>query len=246
LASSIALLTEKRRFHVRWLRYLAGVGLAAALAVALLAMTRSSLFHVRDIEVEGNHALSRAELIRRTGITAATNAMWLDEGSVERSLLAEPWIARVEVRVSLPWTVHISIIERTPVAVIRQAAGFLLVAGDGTALGTSARPGGLPLIQTPPASVAEGRAPMLEGSARALGALAPQLRSRVRRVTVAASSTLEIFLDDGVRISYGTADLFVRKAIAIRDVLAWADSEGEHLRAMDVSVPSAPAVVPAA
>jgi cell division protein FtsQ len=246
LASSIELLTEERRFVVRWWWYLAAVGSAVALAAALFAITRSSLFHVRDIEIEGAHTLSRAELVRHTGITAATNAIWLDEGSVERRLLAEPWIARVEVRVSLPWTVHISITERTPVAVIRQASVFLLVAGDGTALGTAARPGGLPLIQTPPVPVAEGRTPVLEGSARALGALGPQLRSRVRRVVVAASSTLEIFLDDGVKISYGMPDLFVRKADAIRDVLAWAGSEGERLRAIDVSAPSAPGVVPAA
>ncbi len=61
----------------------------------------------------------RPQIVRIAGVSNATNALWLDEGVVERRLEAEPWIADADVRVTLPLTVEIAVHERSPVAVAR-------------------------------------------------------------------------------------------------------------------------------
>jgi cell division protein FtsQ len=243
LASSIARRSEVRRVDVPWWRLVAVAGTAMAFAALLLLLTHSGVFHVRTIEVDGAAHLDRTDVVRLSGVTDATNAVWLDEKTVEERLETDPWIRRARVSVTLPWTVHISLRERRPVAAVRQTSGLLAVAGDGTALGSASRSPGLPVIVMPPISAVEGALPSLTGPALALGALEPKLRARVVRVVV-ASSGLDLILDDGTRIDYGAADLFAPKARAIEDVLGWAETQGTEIRSIDVSAPTSPAVVP--
>jgi len=219
------------------------VALAAlVLATTLVASSRTGFFRVRGVEVEGNARLSRAAVIRLAGITPSTNAVWLDEGTVEERLEENAWIARAWVRVDLPWSVHVRVVERTPVAMVESGTTTVLVAGDGTVLGSARSRRGLPTIQAPPAWIRLGTPTSVVEAARALAALDPDVLSKVLRLQITPMSTLEIVLRKGVRVSYGAGRSFEDKARAITAVLAWADEEGERLRAITVSAPSAPSV----
>ena len=121
-----------------WFRSLRGRRRPALIAVGSIvlliggvAASRSSVFDVRRIEVTGTDHLHRPQIVRIAGVSNATNALWLDEGVVERRLEAEPWIADADVRVTLPLTVEIAVHERSPVAVA-QGAVTSLMAADGT------------------------------------------------------------------------------------------------------------------
>ena len=101
-------------------RVLIAVG-SVVLLIGGVAASRSSVFDVRRIEVTGTDHLHRPQIVRIAGVSNATNALWLDEGVVERRLEAEPWIADADVRVTLPLTVEIAVHERSPVAVAQGA-----------------------------------------------------------------------------------------------------------------------------
>jgi cell division protein FtsQ len=213
---------------------------SVALVIGGVAASRSSVFDVRRIEVSGVDHLHRPQIVRIAGVSNATNALWLDEGVVERRLEAEPWIGDADVRVTLPLTVEIAVHERSPVAVARGAVTSLM-AGDGTALGSGTVPRGLPVIELGDAGSVEGIRPSAVGAARVLGAMAPALRARVARVRVLLDGTLELRLRGGPTVHFGTPDDAERKAVTIQRMLWWAGSEGTPLRTLSVVSALAPA-----
>jgi cell division protein FtsQ len=230
-----------------WFRSLGGrrrIALIAvgsvALAIGGITTSRSSAFDVRGIAVSGNDHLHRPQVVRIAGITAATNALWLDEGEIERRLEAEPWIADADVRVTFPLNVEIAVRERTPVA-LSEGGVTSLMAADGTALGSGTVPTGLPVIELGGAGSVEGVRPSPVGAARVLGAMTPTLRAQVARVRVLLDGTLELRLRDGPRVSFGTPADARRKALTIRSMLAWARTQGTPLRTLSVVAALAPA-----
>ncbi len=244
MAISTVFRSEVTRLLGRIWRPLVTAGAAVVLALGGLALTRTGMFHVRSVDVGGNVHLSRAEVVRLAGVTTRSNAIWLDEGAARARLEQDPWVARAEVEVSLPWTVHVTIVERTPVATMDRGAGPLLVAGDGTVLGVATRTRGLAIIVTPPSWVAGVEQVDLQGAARALGSLEPAILERVHRVELDPVKGLSLVLKDGVRVSFGSARSLDQKARALVDVLAWAEQMGERVRSIDVTAPTAPAVIP--
>jgi hypothetical protein len=75
----------------------------------------SDRFQVHSVRVQGNVLLSRAEVESVAAVTGA-NIFWVDRGQVVARLLDLPLVQRAEIRVALPDTVEISIVERQPAA----------------------------------------------------------------------------------------------------------------------------------
>jgi cell division protein FtsQ len=214
---------------------------AILLAMGLLYASHSSLFRVRDLEVAGTSHLTRGEVVRLSGITGRTNVVWLDASTVERRLESNPWVAGATVSRSLPATVRVAIVERTPVAARAEGDGFRLIAGDGTSLGIARRDGGLPVIVTPPS--AKVPVPNLAETARAIALLRSDAGAHLRRVVMGFDGALELRVADGPRIRYGPPVDLAAKAEALRAVLRWASRDGVRLRVVDLTAPATPAVV---
>lgn len=217
------------------------VAAAVVLAALLFVVSRSSVLQVRQLDVAGASHLTSADLVRLSGVSGQTNVLWFDPSAMERRLEANPWIARATVSRALPWTIRIAVVERRPVAVGRGGDGPVLVAGDGTVLGTAEGDDGLPSIFLPPGSGVEEAGPAYGGAARAVAALDARVRPRILRTVVAADGTLRMKLADGVRIAYGTSARLAAKAEAVRRILRWARVEGVSLATVNVSSPDAPA-----
>ena len=219
----------------------AGVVLSATAAVT----TRTGLFRVRGIDVEGAGHRSRTQIVRLSGVTRDDNAIWLDESTAEARLLRDPWIARADVQVDLPWSVTITVRERSAIASTQRGSERELVAGDGTILGPG-RTSGLPSIDAPPAWIDPSGGDDVAEAARALSALGADLRSRVVRAVVGGPTGLQLLLTDGLRVRFGGPGDYASKARALREVLTWIGGASGEFRAIDVSAPSAPTVTPVA
>lgn len=233
----------------RWTRVLRAA-IVVAVAAAGLGVSRSSWFHVRRIEIAGAAHLSRSEVLQIAGISRSANALWLDEGRAEDRLEAHAWVARADIQVVFPVTVRITVTERTAVAVASDGLHDVLLAGDGTPLGTGtvieAAPGtarGLPNIDLLPAGSVEGAAPDPLGAARALGAMTPALRDLVKNVSVQVDGTLVLSFRGGETVLFGGPGQPGAKARAIERLFAWAVAEGERIVRLSVVAPTAPAVI---
>lgn len=255
MAISTTLLAERIRRPVVALR----PGVVALVTLAVVSggffLSRSSFAHARDIEVSGTEHLSRSEIVRLAAVSKATNVVWLDDGSIERTLEAHPWVADAEVDVALPATIRIEIVERIPVAVVRDGLARSLVAADGTPLGTASRIRDLPTIHLPMATGVDGRAwpdgataivygarPTPRGAAAVLGAMSSDLRADVVSVRVLVDGTMTMGLSSGVHVRYGEASAPAAKAQALERILAWGRATGETVANVNVTSPRAPAV----
>jgi cell division protein FtsQ len=229
-------------------RRLVVAAIVATVVVAGFAASRSSWFHVRRIEVSGAGHLSRAEVLEIAGISRSSNALWLDEGNAERRLLSHAWVAEADVQVVLPVTVRVLVVERTPIAVASDGLRVVLLSGDGSSLAVGAtagpRPGtphGLPRIELLVARSVDGTAPNPVGAARALGAMSPELRDRVKGVSVQLDGTLVLTLRAGPTVRFGTPTQVAAKARAIERMLQWEAVEGERILRLSVVAPGSPA-----
>jgi cell division protein FtsQ len=219
---------------------------AAAIAVAVvivatsLVVSRSSLLHLRHLDVVGTTSLTRAEVERLSGLSSSTNVLWFDPGAVERRLESDPWVATATVSRRLPGTIQISVVERVPVAMIRDERGFTVVAADGVALTTVERDPALPEIVVVAGSSARwGNAQARAAAARAIAGLAGGSRPGVVRAVV-WSGSLTVELDGGTRVEFGDPIGIEAKAAAARRILRWATSRRASVARVNVIAPDSP------
>jgi hypothetical protein len=93
----------------------------------------SDRFKVHSVRVQGNVLLSRAEVETVAAVTGA-NIFWVDRGQVVARLLDLPLVQRAEIRVALPDTVDIAIVERQPAAFWVSGDSSYLVDREGVIL----------------------------------------------------------------------------------------------------------------
>lgn len=241
LAISIPLRAERRRRSRLLTVALVSVACAAT-AFGLVSVSRSGLLHARVVEVTGTMRLARADVLAAAGIGKRSNVPWLDEAAAERRLERLPWVGSADVSVSLPWTIRIAVTERIPAGVIDDGGSRLVVAGDGTVLGQDTGTDRLPRIRLPAAASLEGPRPGPEGAAAALGAMPEDVRDRVARVVVGVDGSLELRLDEGVLVEYGSAAFVRAKAAALERILDWSARTGRELVRVSVEAPGHPSI----
>jgi len=115
---------------------LAGAGVAAVLAV------RSFLLHdehfmvsgSQSIQIAGNSRLTRAQLLSIFGEDVERNIFRIPLAQRRAQLEGLPWVEHATVMRLLPNRVRVAIVERTPVAFVRQGTEIGLVDANGVLL----------------------------------------------------------------------------------------------------------------
>jgi cell division protein FtsQ len=214
--------------------------LLAPVVIGLLfwVATYTPLFRARHIKVEGNAALSAAQVRTLAGVNDATNVFHMQEAPIETALEDSPWIADAVVRAELPHTIVLVVTERRPVGVIAAMGDTSILASDGTLLPVSlSAAAGLPTIH---AGLGAPSPEQQAAAAAQLSALAPVVARQVTDVLVGQDGAVTLTLNSGTTVSIGDAVAQREKAEALRGVLRWAASKGVALTSIDVSAPGAP------
>jgi cell division protein FtsQ len=228
---------------VRSILFVAGASTFIVVAV-MFAVSRSPLFALRHVDVAASGHRSAAQVRALADLPLGTNIAWLDAAAVAARIERDPWIASATVTRSFPWTVEIRVRQRTPVAVLARDDGRgrgELLAADGALLGTAPAATRLPTITLPPAAPATLGMPGEDGAVRALAAMSPAVRRRVRQIDVGLGGTLTAHLRGGTTVALGPAVDVEAKARMLRRVLVWERSTGTSLGTVSLVAPTAPA-----
>lgn len=94
------------------------VGIVAALAVAFVIASHSSLFTITSVSVKGVEHLTAQEMQLLAGVDEGTTLLNVDTGTIKSNLLADAWVADVQVNRVFPDTLEIVVTERTITAVV--------------------------------------------------------------------------------------------------------------------------------
>ena len=222
---------------------------ALAVVAASVAISRSAVFSMRSLTVRGNVHLTSRQVSDLAGLTSRTNVVWLSVTGIERRLLADPWVRSAEISRSLPSSVTVVIHERLPAAIASRGRGTpaFLLAADGVVLApaSAADVAMLPSIQIPLGErLGVGdRLPASNPAVRVVAGFAPGLAAEIRTVSLGPSG-VQLVTRGGVKVIYGDASEPEAKARALAAVLTWARNHRVHPVYIDVSVPSAPALLP--
>ncbi|MEM6536215.1 MAG: cell division protein FtsQ/DivIB [Pseudomonadota bacterium] len=108
-----------------------GKGVSRQLDASLRTMAKGLGFEVRRITLKGAHDLSHDELLAVVGGAMGGSMLHLDLGSVQERVEDIGWVRHAAVARLYPDTLHISVRERSPVAVWQVGKTTRLIDQDG-------------------------------------------------------------------------------------------------------------------
>jgi len=193
------------------------VVIVVALLVWLLAF--SPVFGVHSVKITGLHALSKDEVSAAADVPHNRPLLRLDTNAVRTRVAALPQVESVSVSTSWPNSVTIAITEREPVGYVSSGAGFGLVDKTGKQYATvRARPTTYPHLQLAPGDDAQARA--TDAAVAAVATSLPSaLRAKVASISALDVNSVELALDDGRSVRWGSADRTDDKARVLAALL---------------------------
>jgi cell division protein FtsQ len=232
----------------RRLQRLGWLAIACAAVVALWWLSRSPLFDVDSIRVQGAQHTGAATIAGVIGIERGDALLTADVGGAAHAVSELPWVATAKVRRSWPGTISVTVVERVPVAAIAaKGGGWVVVDVDGRTLAKEKQPAvELMRIAGRPMGVRLGvRADArYRGAIDLAAAVPPSLRAAVASIWPQRDGSLEatIALPGGATATarFGAANQLEAKLVALAAVLERADLA--RVRIIDLRVPGAPAL----
>ena len=213
------------------LAVLAGAGAWVALG--------SPLLEVQQVEVDGATTLTAGEVRAAAGVVPGTSLVRVDTAAAAGRVGRLPQVASVQVTRGWPDSVVITLVERTPVAVVTDAGVRTLVDAGGVGFATVSgdAPGGVvPLdVPTPGPDDAATRAGLA-----VLASLPPSVREAVTEVRATGGDDVTLLLTAGRTVLWGGEGDADRKATVLAALLQQIDAGTLDTAAtIDVSVPDA-------
>ena len=102
---------------------MAGIDAVLVLLLIYLVFLHMPYFNLQQVDVTGNHHLSREEVIEASELERGINLLTVDLWEIAEHLKRHPWIRSASVYRRFPGRITIEIRERTPRAIL--AAGKL-------------------------------------------------------------------------------------------------------------------------
>lgn len=157
---------------------------------ALLTATGNAGLRISEITVAGRKRTPTDQVVNALAAHHGDPILGLDIGAAKARLEALPSVRAAAVERRLPGALHLSIVERQPVALWQTEGRFVLVDRDGHQI-----PGAIEGFEDLPLIVGDG-APQRTDELFALLATEPELANRVKAATRVGNRRWTIKLDD--------------------------------------------------
>lgn len=115
--------------------------------ISFIIIFKTDLLTVKKVEVDGNHAVTKEEIVNKCGIIFGNNIFKENIGDIQSNLYTNPYIKEVKIERKLPNTMLIHVIERESVAAIPFMNDFLIIDQEGMVLKSSSNNENLRIIR---------------------------------------------------------------------------------------------------
>ncbi|MFC5434391.1 FtsQ-type POTRA domain-containing protein [Microbacterium suwonense] len=234
-----ALRAEIRRFTQRSRRrriiWWSSIGAIVALVLGSVIAAYSPLFAVEKVTVVGAERVDAAAVQQALSGQLGSPLALIDAGAVKSALTEFPMIETYAIEARPPHELLVRIVERTPVGVIRSAAGYTLVDAAGVVLATTPqKPEGQPAL-----SISGGTdSAAFHSVGLVIRSLPADLRAQVVQVKASSADDVTLVLQDGKNVVWGSEEDSVTKAIVLVALI----KNAPESHTFDVSAPTAPVV----
>lgn len=222
----------RRRKLLWWLG-----GAVAVVVAVMLILWFSPLLAVKNINVHGTSLTTAKAVTERLESIKGTPLPQISSDRVLELLKDDPAVEDVVVQAQTPATLDVQVIEYVPVAVMRDGSSQNLVASDGHALApaTEKNSESLPVIELANGSKDQD---VFLAVTQVLGEITSEVRAELASATASSIDSVQLKLNDGRTIVWGSADEGSKKA-AVLAALLTVDPE-ESGETIDVSSPDHP------
>mgnify|MGYP001039541013 CR=1 FL=1 len=234
-----ALRAEVRRFTARQRRrrivWLSVLGALALLVAGSFGAAYSPLFAVRDIHIVGTSSLDAGEVAAALHGQLGTPLPLVDDAAVKAALVKFPLVETYTLQARPPHELIVRIVERTPVGVVKSAAGYTLVDAAGVALSTtSAAPKNEPVLTISGGVGSEA----FRSAGQVVRSLPSGIRNQVTAVKASTADDVTLTLGKtGTTVVWGSADDSARKGLVLQRMMKSKPPAKVH--SYDVSSPDA-------
>ncbi|WP_299164985.1 cell division protein FtsQ/DivIB [uncultured Arthrobacter sp.] len=236
-ATVIAFPEPRGRRRRRW--WLAAAISAVLLVAGVIAyLVFSPALAVRTLDIQGNRLVPEDQITAALEPLMGRSLTRIGDDDVRALLDAFPPIEDVSVAAAPPSTLSVTVMERTPVAILESGESFTLIDSEGRQLTTVAdrESVALPLIDGGTNAV---NSSVFSSIADVLAALPEDIRKRLVHASADSIDSVELKLTDGKTIFWGSAEENAAKAQVIAALLAQPEQE-PPVNVYDVSTPSRP------
>lgn len=234
---------SRRRGALRrhWRALLALVLTVALVAAGVWALWFSPYLRAQDVAVEGaDGELVAAERVQRASrLPVGLPLVQVDTDGIRERIEAIPAVEHAEVSRSWPETIRVQVTPRTPVAVVAGSdAGLQALDASGVRFGAfGTAPGRLPEVRLSGELSADVTAETTREAAAVLAALPADLYDRVAAVDVGSVDEIDLRLNGGRTVVWGSAEQSATKSDVLAVLLGDLPRE---VQTLDVSVPGRP------
>ncbi|MHB1341595.1 MAG: cell division protein FtsQ/DivIB [Coriobacteriia bacterium] len=207
------------------LRITVVVVVAALVVSGITALYRSQLFDIRTVEVLGASRLTPDAVRTRAAVPDDATLLRYPEGAIKERLLADAWIANVQVTRNYPHTLRIRVTERVPVAIVDTGDTFWVVDGAGFVLGEQSLEETSTLVvvrDIPGLDLKSGRqtsSEILRNALLVLVGITDELHGKVRAVSAPSIDETTLITSDNVEVLLGEAIELPKKDIIVLKIL---------------------------
>jgi len=222
---------SRRRRLVIW----GSIGAVVALVLGSVIAAYSPLFAVETITVAGAKSLEAAKVQQALAGQIGKPLALVDASAVKSALTEFPVIETYALEARPPHDLLVRIVERTPIGVIKSAAGYSLVDAAGVVLSTTPeQPEGQPVLSV--TGGADSQA--FRSAGLVMRSLSADLRVTVVELKATSGDDVTLTLKDGKAVVWGSEKESALKAA----VLASLVKASPDSRTFDVSSPRVPVV----
>ena len=226
---------EKDQPRSGWSRRTVLIIVAAAVVLAAIAVwivAVSPVFGVRTVSVRGENAVTEQQIRSAADVPDGTPLVRLDTDAVARRIESIDGIASARVSTSFPSTLVISVVERTPVGVVKHDGRYVLVDRTGDQYRTvDAPPEHVPVFVVPVGTDSRTTGGAVATVAAALPA---KIRAQVASIQALDPSAITLLLTHGRVVAWGSVARSGEKAKILPVLLQQKGSQ------FDVTDPSRP------
>jgi cell division protein FtsQ len=226
---------KRRKRHL-----LVALGTFLALVAALLAAAIfSPILAVGTISVTGTKLVTTDQVRAALEPLKGKPLPQVNDDEVGRLLEPLVQVKSVSTQARPPAELVVEVLERVPVALVKQEEQYQLVDVDGVVLATTADPlsVSLPVIDGGAGAIGKD---LFQATAAVLGALPPDVLAKLSNASAQSVDAVELKLVDGQSIIWGNAGEKELKAKVLEALLKVPADPKNPVRVYDVSAPRHP------
>lgn len=212
--------------------------LVLALAGLVAYLVFSPALALKELEVQGNSLVPTEEVTAALAPLLGVPLTQISDGRVRDLLKDKAPIEDIDVAAEPPSTLLVTVTERTPVAIVQDTSGFVLIDSAGRQLGTVADRGAvqLPLIDGGTAAIDSAVFPSITA---VLAELPADVLGRLNSASASSPDSIQLSLSGDQKIFWGSAERNAAKARVLTALLAMPPGE-PPVKEFDVSTPDRP------